>query len=75
VKANLIFMSKNLNCSDHCATSRKILGSRPEEVNEYFPIYLILSAALDTAVHSDSNRYEYKKQKNNVSGQQSAAGV
>jgi hypothetical protein len=43
-------------------------------VNEFFSIYLILSAAIGPGVYSASNRNEYQKQKN-VSGEQSAAGV
>jgi hypothetical protein len=34
-----------------------------------FSIYLILPAALDPEVYSVSNRNEYQKQKNNVSGE------
>jgi hypothetical protein len=41
----------------------------------FFLIYLILPAALGTGVYSASNRNEYQKQKNNVSGEQSAAGA
>jgi hypothetical protein len=40
-----------------------------------FSIYLILSAALDPGVYSVSKRSEYHKQKNNVPGEQSAAGA
>jgi hypothetical protein len=46
----------------------KVVGSRPDEVNEFFSIYLILLAALGPVVYSATNRYEYQKQKNNVSG-------
>jgi hypothetical protein len=35
----------------------------------YFSIYLILQAALCSGLHSASNRNEYQKQKNNVSGE------
>jgi hypothetical protein len=38
-------------------------------VNEFFSIYLILLAALGPGVDSASNRNEYQKQKNNVSGE------
>jgi hypothetical protein len=38
-----------------------------------FPVYLILPAALGPGVQSASNRNEYQKHKNNVSGEQSAA--
>jgi hypothetical protein len=48
-------------------TSRKVAGSRPDEVNERFSIYLILPAALGPGVYSTFNRSEYQKQKN-VSG-------
>jgi hypothetical protein len=50
------------------------VGSRPDEVNEFFSIYLILPAALGPGVYSASNRNEYQKKKN-VSGEKSAAGV
>jgi hypothetical protein len=60
----------------HYATSRKIAGSRPDEVNAFFSIYLILLAALGPGVYSASNRNEYQKQKNNnVSGEKSATGA
>jgi hypothetical protein len=42
-------------------------GLRPDYVNAFFLIYLILPAALGPGVHSASNRNEYQKQKN-VSG-------
>jgi hypothetical protein len=38
-------------------------------VNEFFSIFLILPAVLDHGVYSVSNRNEYQKQKNNVSGE------
>jgi hypothetical protein len=41
---------------NHYATSCKVAGSRPDEVN--FPIYLILLTALDPGVYSASNRNE-----------------
>jgi hypothetical protein len=43
--------------------------------NIMFPICLILPAALGPGVHRVSNRNEYRKQKNNVSGEKSAAGA
>jgi hypothetical protein len=52
----------------HCATSRKVAGSRPDEVNKCFPIYLILPVALGLGIYSASNRIEYQKQKYNVCG-------
>jgi hypothetical protein len=57
----------------HYATSWKVVGSRPDEVNDLFSIYVILPAALGPGIHSASNRNERQKQKNNVSGEQSAA--
>jgi hypothetical protein len=39
----------------------------------FFSIYLILPAALGPGVHSASDRNEYQKQKNHVSGESSAA--
>jgi hypothetical protein len=51
------------------ATSRKVAGSRPDEMNGFFSSYLILLAALGPGVYSASNRNEYQKQKDNVSGE------
>jgi hypothetical protein len=45
------------------------VGSKLNEVNEFFSIDLILPAALRPEVHSASNRNEYQKQKINVSGE------
>jgi hypothetical protein len=45
------------------------MGSRSNEENEFFSIYLILPVALDPGVYSASNRNEYQKQKNNVYGE------
>jgi ABC-type uncharacterized transport system permease subunit len=59
----------------HYATSRKVAGSTPDEVIQFFSMYLIVSAAIGPVVYSASNRNEYQKQKNNVSGEQSAAGA
>jgi hypothetical protein len=53
----------------HYATSQKVVGSRPNEVNYLFSIYLILPAALGPGVYSASNRNEYQKQKKNVPGE------
>jgi hypothetical protein len=44
------------------------VGSRPDDVNDFFSIYLMLSAALGSGFYSASNINEYQKQKNNVSG-------
>jgi hypothetical protein len=47
----------------------------PNEVTEFFPVYLILPATLGPGVHSASNRNEHQKQKKNVSGEYSMASV
>jgi hypothetical protein len=45
-------------------------------VNEFFLlIYVILPAALGPEVYPASDRNEYQKQKNNVSGKYSTAGA
>jgi hypothetical protein len=49
------------------ATSRKAAGLRPDKMNVFFSIYLILSVTLGPAVYSASNRNKYQKQKNNFS--------
>jgi hypothetical protein len=49
------------------STSWKVAGSRNDEVNNFFCIYLILLAAVGPVVYSTSNRNEYQKQKNKVS--------
>jgi hypothetical protein len=45
----------------HCATSRKVKCSRPDEAIE---IFNLLAAALGPGVYSTSYRNEYQKQKN-----------
>jgi hypothetical protein len=47
----------------------------PMRRNDFFLIYLIFSAALGPAVYSASDKNDYQKQKNNVSGEQSAASA
>jgi hypothetical protein len=62
----LIFVGGARLCSGlmHYTTSRKVAGSRPDEIIElFFSIYLILLAALGTGIYSTSNRNEYQKQK------------
>jgi hypothetical protein len=59
----------------HYITSWKVAGSRPDELIEYFSIYLILPAGLGPGVYSASNRNEYQKHKNDVFGELIAAGV
>jgi hypothetical protein len=51
----------------HYATSHKVGGSRPDEGN--FSGYLILPATLRPEVYSVTNRNEYEKEKNYVSGE------
>jgi hypothetical protein len=41
----------------------------------FFLIYLILPAAVGPEVYSASNRNDYRKLKNNGSGEQSTAGT
>jgi hypothetical protein len=44
-------------------------GGFETQRGEFSSIYLVLPAALGPGVHSASNRNEYQKQKNNVSGE------
>jgi hypothetical protein len=46
-----------------------VAGSRPDEVNGCFSVYIILPAELGPGVYSASNRNEYRMQKNNGSGE------
>jgi hypothetical protein len=55
-------------CSRTEETGRSNVGLRPDEVNEFFSIYVILPAAQGPGVYSDSNRNDHQKQKNNVLG-------
>jgi hypothetical protein len=43
--------------------SRKVMGSRSDELNNFFSIYLILPAELGLWIYSASNRNEYRKHK------------
>jgi hypothetical protein len=52
----------------HNATSQKVSGYRPDEVNDFFSICLIIPAALGPGIYLASYRNEYQKQKN-VSGE------
>jgi hypothetical protein len=52
----------------HCATSRKVAGSRGYVVNGFF-IYLILLAALGPEVYSAFNWNENQKRVNDISGE------
>jgi hypothetical protein len=47
----------------HYATRRKVAGSRPDEVNELFPVNLLLTSALGPKVYLASNRNEYQGNK------------
>jgi hypothetical protein len=49
------------------ATSWKVAGSKPDEVN--LSVYLTLLSALSPGEYSASNRNGYQKQKNYVSGE------
>jgi hypothetical protein len=53
----MVFMSEETEIdSYHYATSRKVAGSRSDEVNEFFfSFYLIFPAALGPGDHSASN--------------------
>jgi hypothetical protein len=51
------------------------VGTISDEVIELLSVYLILPAALGPGVYSALNINEYQKQKNNVSGELSAAGA
>jgi hypothetical protein len=55
---------------------RNVAGTGLCEENEFFlSVYLILPTALGPRVYSASNKNEYQKQENNISGDQSAAGA
>jgi hypothetical protein len=47
----------------HYAASRKVVGSRPDEGNEFF--FQIIPASLGPGIYSTSDRNEYHKEKNN----------
>jgi hypothetical protein len=53
----------------------EVVGSRPDEVNEFSSILIILPGAVDPGAYSACNGNEYQKQKNNVSVEQNAAGA
>jgi hypothetical protein len=44
-------------------------GSRLDEVNDIFSMYLILPAAIGLEVYSAPNRNEYEKHRADVSGE------
>jgi hypothetical protein len=46
-----------------------VVGSSLDEMKTFFSMYLILPVTLGPVVYSTSNRNEYQKQKNNVSGE------
>jgi hypothetical protein len=53
----------------HCATSRKVAGSSPDEMDFFFfSVYLILPAALWPGVDLASNRNEYQESSLGVKG-------
>jgi hypothetical protein len=47
----------------HFATSRKVAGSRSDEVNDFFSTHLIIPAALGPGVYSASNRMSTRSRK------------
>jgi hypothetical protein len=47
----------------HYGISREVAASKPDEVNEFFSIHLILPSALGSGVYAASNRNVYQKQK------------
>jgi hypothetical protein len=53
----------------HYATSQKVAGSRPYEVNEFVSIYLVLPVTLGPGIYSAPKRNEYQKKENNDSGE------
>jgi hypothetical protein len=55
-------------------TSQKVVISKPNDVNEFFSIYVILLDALCLGNYSVSNRNEYQKERNNFSGELTSAG-
>jgi hypothetical protein len=57
----------SMNCM--YPTSRKVAGLRPNEMNEFFSMYIIILTTLGPGVYSASNRNQYQKQKNYVSGE------
>jgi hypothetical protein len=72
----LLYMEDYIHIGTRSRVVVKVLCYKPEgrgfEARSgecIFSIYLILPAALGPGVHSASNRNEYQKQKNNVSGQ------
>jgi hypothetical protein len=79
LKFNLIKTFGEMKCGENLketfkiqrryVTNRKFAGSRPDKVNAFLSIYLILPAALVPGVYSASNINEYQKHKNNVSGE------
>jgi hypothetical protein len=59
--------------SSRHVSSRLACSPVLSDENELFSMYIILPAALGPGVYSASNRNEYHKQKNYVSGEQSSA--
>jgi hypothetical protein len=51
------------------ATSQKVAGSRLDEMNEFFSIYIILAAAIGPRVRSASTTNEYQELTNIASGE------
>jgi hypothetical protein len=53
----------------------RVASSRPDEMNDFLSIYLILPAAVDHGVYSVSNKNEYYKQKIMFLESKAAAGA
>jgi hypothetical protein len=78
-----VFWDVTLGCLGACgSTVGEALCHKPEgrgfEIHwgkRIFSIHVILPVVLSPGVYSASNRNEYQKQKNNVSGEKSAAGA
>jgi hypothetical protein len=57
------------------ATSLQVAGSSPDEVIEFFSVYIIVPAALGPGLYSASNRNEYQKQEKSFWGVGLGLGV
>jgi hypothetical protein len=77
---SLIYFIVNLDARSSIAGWDTILQAGRLRVRDAkrslnFSIYPVLAAALGPGVYSDSNRNEYQKQKNNISGEESVPGA
>jgi hypothetical protein len=67
-KAKTEISKSNVLLVRHYATSRKIAGLRPDDVNEFF-FNLLNPSSRTTPWFTQPNINEYQKQKNNVYGE------